>query len=184
MKAAEMHHSKTAGLLAYWRGLSRDGVVPARADLDPMAFRELLPQVLMLGRTGPGDFRFRLAGSIVEDLHGNIKRGAPVLPLWAEDDRVQLKAVLEAVARRCDPVVITTLGEAGPFSITLEVLFVPLAGKSGEVDRLLGLYQPLAPLARLHERPIEQLSVMRIAKASGDDAPRLRLAALSGRLVG
>jgi hypothetical protein len=28
-----MHHSKTDGLLAYWRSLSRDGLVPARADL-------------------------------------------------------------------------------------------------------------------------------------------------------
>ena len=179
-----MHHSKTAELLDHWRSLSRDGVVPARADLDPMAFRELLPQVLVLGRNAPGDYRFRLAGSIVEDLHGGIKRGAAALPLWAEDDRVQIKAVLEAVTRRCEPVVITALGEASPFSLTLEILFAPLAGKDGQVDRLLGLYQPLAPIARLHERPIASLSVMRMAKASGDDAPRLRLASVSGRLVG
>ena len=179
-----MHHSKTAELLAYWRSLSRDGLVPARADLDPMAFRELLPQVVMVGRQAPGDYRFRLAGGAVSELHGHIRRGDAALPLWADDDRVQIKAVLEAVTRRCEPVVITAVGEAGPFSLTLEILFAPLANKDGEVDRLLGLYQPLAPIARLHERPIASLSVIRIAKASGDDAPRLRLAAVSGRLVG
>ena len=179
-----MHHSKTDGLLAYWRGISRDSLVPARADLDPMAFRELLPQVFMLGRVAAGDYRYRLVGSAVDELHGTLKRGDAALPLWAEDDRVQLKAVFEAVARRCEPVVITALGEASPFSLTLEILFAPLAGKDGRVDRLLGLYQPLAPIARLHERPFAALSVMRIAKASGDDAPRLRLASVSGRLVG
>jgi hypothetical protein len=149
-----------------------------------MAFRELLPQVFMLGRLGAGDYRFRLAGSLVAELHGHVKRGDAALPLWGEDDRVQVRAALESVARRCEPVVVTTLGEAGPFSLTLEILFAPIANKDGAVDRLLGLYQPLAPLARLHDRPIQSLSVMRIAKASGDDAPRLRLAAVSGRLVG
>jgi hypothetical protein len=179
-----MHHSKTDGLLAYWRSLSRTGLVPTRADFDPVAIRELLPQVFMLGRQAVGDYRFRLAGSTVAELHGHVKRGEAALPLWGEDDRVQVRAALESVVRRCEPVVVTALGEAGPFSLTLEILFAPLANADGEVDRLLGLYQPLAPLARLQDRAIQSLSVMRIAKASGDDAPRLRLASVSGRLVG
>ena len=156
-----MHHSKTDGLLAYWRGISRDGLVPARTDLDPMAFRELLPQVFMLGRVAAGDYRFRLVGSAVDELHGTLKRGDAALPMWSEDDRVQVKAMLEAITRRCEPVVVTALAEAGPFSLTLEILFAPIANHDGDVDRLLGLYQPLAPIGRLHDRPVKQSAASR-----------------------
>jgi hypothetical protein len=186
-EAQPMYHSNTSCLLAYWGELAAAGEVPARADFDPMAMRAMLDQVFMLGRAAPGEFRFRLAGAMVGQLHGRELRAHLVLPLWADDDRLQVKTAMESVLRRGEPIVITTEGHAGPFTTSLEILMAPLAGPDGSVDRIVGLYQPLTPIARLQERPIDQLSVARIVKAfdpSDEAAPRLRLAAISGRRVG
>jgi hypothetical protein len=67
----------------------------------------------------------------------------------------------------------------------LEILLAPLAGRQGQVDRLLGLYQPTSPLFRLRGRRIERLFLQDIAFAdSGEQVPLpLRLASVDGRLV-
>lgn len=182
-----MFHSSTAEMLSYWRTLKGEALAPARADVNPVDFRQVLSQVFMLGRQAPGDYRFRLAGGLLSELHGQTLRGEDILPLWCEDDRLQIKKALEGVARTAEPIVITAVAEAGSHMIRLEILLAPLANAEGQVDRIIGLYQPLSPIANLNERPVQRLIVSRIAKAldaANEDAPRLRLAALEGRLVG
>ena len=89
------------------------------------------------------------------------------------------------IRRRPEPLV--ALAEAltdGP-SLSLEVLFAPLAAHDGGPERYLGLYQPLAMVSRLQGRPALELSVRalrRPATANEETAP-VRLATLYGRRV-
>src|SRR3546814_12264962 len=60
-------------LARYWVTRCRDGLGPRRADIDPLEFPPLLPNVILLDRiaTPQGDrFRFRLAGTAVVDFAG------------------------------------------------------------------------------------------------------------------
>ena len=45
----------------------------------------------------------------------------------------------------------------GGQTVALEIAVAPLDGASGEIDRLLGLYQPLSPVAALMGQRIERL---------------------------
>ena len=66
-----IQHPKLAGLFQYWRGLSRDGQVPRRRDIDPVALSKALPylQLLNAGPT-PDDLRYRLVGSSIVEAFG------------------------------------------------------------------------------------------------------------------
>jgi hypothetical protein len=55
--------------LAYWDRLRGDRVMPARADIDPVAIRHFLPYVMLVDvLRDPLDFRVRLIGSEIERL--------------------------------------------------------------------------------------------------------------------
>ncbi|MDQ7250812.1 PAS domain-containing protein [Dongia sedimenti] len=66
-----IQHRKLADLFRYWRGLSRDGQVPRRRDIDPLQLIPALPhvQLLDLGPT-PDDLRYRLVGQTIIDAFG------------------------------------------------------------------------------------------------------------------
>lgn len=181
-----MYHSNTTALLNYWRDLRGQAFAPTRQTFDPIALRDVLTQVFMLGRLGPSDFRFRLAGGVLCDAHRQNLRGLSFAALWADEDRLHIKLALEAMVRTGEPVVVNASADAGPFATSIEVLLAPLLGPEGQTDRVLGFFQPLLPLSVLHDRPIDRLSVSRIVKAFdlAQDSPRLRLAAVSGRLIG
>ena len=88
--------------------------------------------------------------------------------------------------KRRTPVVVTAdIRSHGVPSVGMEVLFAPLRGASGETDRFLGLYQPIAMMARLMGRPAYELGVREIQPLgeSNEDMPRLRLATLDGRRI-
>jgi hypothetical protein len=184
-EAAAMYHSNTTALLNYWRDLRGEAQAPARADIDPAVIREVLTQVFFLGHDAPGQYPIRLAGAVICDVHKISLRGYSFLSLWADDDRLQVKVALEGMMRSGEPLVVNAAADAGPYASSFELLLAPLRGPSGLVDRVFGLFQPLLPLAVLHDRPIDQLTVSRIVKAfdHAEEAPRLRLAAVGGRVV-
>lgn len=179
-----MVHPNTERLTEYWRVRRRGDAAPRRADIDPMAFHPLLPQVFIVGRAAEGTFPFRLAGGFISDLHRADLRGRCLLDLWRPADRWQLKALLNILGDRPDVMTVSAdiIADGVP-SVGLEVLLAPLAGPSGEVDRFIGLYQPTAPIARLMGLPAKVLAVAAIARDSGEAAPSLRLAAIDGRRI-
>jgi hypothetical protein len=183
-----MVHSNTELLTDYWRARIPAVGCPARASVDPTHFLDLLPQVFILGRAELGRYGFRLVGDQVSALHGRNLRGEDFGGLWSVADRPSLQSAMEGAVRRRHPLVLTAFGRTQSGSeIELEILLAPLAGSSGAVDRYLGLFQPLTPLARLDEEPLYQLSLGRIGLSAGADmgleAPRLRLASLDGRRI-
>ncbi|WP_341871563.1 PAS domain-containing protein [Caulobacter radicis] len=184
-KGTTMFHPSTERLIDYWRNRAGDGRMPARASVDPGDFLDLLPQVFILGR-GNGRYPFRLAGGFVTDLHARDLRGEDQLSMWALSHRLEVKSALEVARRRGEPVVVTAdIRAHGVASVGMEVLLAPMTGASGEADRFLGLYQPIAMMQRLMGRPAYELGVRRIQALAptNAEAPRLRLASLDGRLI-
>jgi hypothetical protein len=180
-----MFHSNTEQLIDYWQTRKVGEETPARAAINPVDFAEMLPQVFMLGRYGPGQYRVRLAGGFIADLHGRELRDADFMRLWEPEARTPLQLALEAVRRHPEPVVIDAEARTTHGAMRMEILVAPLRGPSGDVDRLIGLYQPITPAAALMGGVVCTLHIRGITStaASGDQFPRLRLASIDGRQI-
>ncbi|CAN5487592.1 PAS domain-containing protein [soil metagenome] len=181
-----MFHPSTERLIDYWRGKAVNDAVPTRASVNPGEFLDLLPQIFILGRDGKGRFPVRLAGGFVTDLHARDLRGEDALGFWALSHRLEIKSALEVARRRGEPMVVTAdIRAVGAPSVGMEVLFAPMTGIDGEVDRFLGLYQPIAMIQRLMGRPASELGVrdIRGLGPANAESPRLRLATLHGRRI-
>ena len=180
-----MFHLNTEQLIEYWRERRIGPMAPARARIDPTQFVQVMPQIFILGRRGFGDYGFRLAGGFLSDLHGRDLRDENLLNLWEPEDRHPIQMALETVRRRIEPLVVDC--DAWPdfgLPVRLELMMAPLTGPSGDVDRMIGLYQPLGPTAVLMNRKIQTLSIRSILSGGlGEPLPHLRLAAVNGRRI-
>jgi hypothetical protein len=181
-----MFHSNTELLIDYWRQRKGSQIAPARASINPADLPSILPQLFILGRLRPGQYAFRLVGGLVDDLHGGHLGGLDPLRLWKAPYRTALQLALEAARRQPEPLVMTCDGasfDAG--GVALEITIAPLLGPSGEVDRMIGLYQPLSAVAALRGQPIETLAIRSIVQAGRADEtfPRLKLATINGRQI-
>jgi hypothetical protein len=186
-----MFHSNTQRVIEDWNARRGGRQAPARADISPAAYRELLPQVFMLGSDeGEGEV-FRLAGGLLADLHARDLRGRDFYDLWMAGDRQEVRDALEQARRQGAPVVLEASGwTAEGDEAKLEIVLAPLTGPTGALDRVLGLYQPTSSLRRLMGQPFTALTLNGSKPAPGEaaaPAPRsrahLRLAAVDGRRV-
>jgi hypothetical protein len=179
-----MAHPNTDRLIDYWRERRGLRTAPSRAAINPADFTELLPQVFIAGRGELGQYPLRLVGGFIADLHGRDLRAENLVGLWRQADRTRLAAALETARRRAEPFVVEAdIHAAGVDSVGMEVLFAPLLSPSGESDRILGLYQPIAMMSRLQGRPALSLSIRTLTPAPGSSRPHLRLATLDGRQI-
>jgi hypothetical protein len=183
-----MFHANTERLIADWT-LRRGGrLAPARADIEPGAFRELLPQLLILGRDAGGAWPFRLSGGLITELHERDLRGVDFFSLWMGADREAARdAFLQAAADGSPAVLQATAWTAAGDQARLEIVLAGLTGPTGGFDRAIGLYQPVSSVRRLMGAPIEALTldgagrpaVPAFARAAA--GAHLRLASLDGR---
>jgi hypothetical protein len=177
-----MFHWNTERMIDYWRGLRRGPGAPARADIDPTAFADLLAHAFVVAWED-GDYRFRLAGEAVNDLQGRSLAGVALPALWRPAHRRHLVSMLAAALRDAQPLVIGAEAriEAAAQPRRLELLFAPVTGGDGGADRFLGLVQPLS--GRDAGRAGE-LAIRSVDGVNGRPAPApLRLAALDGRRI-
>lgn len=140
----------------------------------------------MAGRRSAGQYHLRLVGGFMADLHGCDLREENLLRLWDAPNRERLQLALEVARRRAEPMVVECEAAAGDdLAMSMEVVMAPLTGPSGEVDRLLGLYQPTSPVAALRGRVVRTLSARAIRTAQGGHEPPIgpRLAAVDGRRI-
>lgn len=181
-----MFHTNTERMIDYWMSRAVDGRAPSRGAIQPADFRQLIPQVFVLGCGGAGTYPFRLAGGFVADLHGRDLRTENVLALWTDAGRSRLRQALDEARESVHPVVATAevITSEGP-SLAIEVMFAPLVAHDAGPDRLLGLYQPLSMVARMRGLPASALSLVSLRRvgADNDQSPRVRLAALDGLQV-
>jgi hypothetical protein len=181
-----MSHSNTTRMIDYWSALRGEGLAPSRASIDPAAFSDVITQSFMIGRTRSGAYPFRLAGSLLEDLHGRGLLHTDFMNLWAIGDRPKVQAAIEASLNRGEPLLAVALGRSlEGQEARLEILLAPVMNGSGGVDRMLGLYQAVSPLFRLQNQPVERLFLQDIAyAATGLATPvPLRIAAVDGRRI-
>ncbi len=178
-----MFHPDTQFLIDHWTGLARRGGVragiPDRAALEPDALGLRLPRAFIVERTGE-DAIIRLAGSWIEGFHSESLKDSDLLSVWRTASRPLVAAAMTQTVREARPVVIAAL--AGFLSAQIEIALVPLRGPSGAVDRILGLYAPIASLSFAPDEP--RLLTARVSIGVGEAArPALSLAAVGGRRI-
>jgi hypothetical protein len=59
--------------LAYWQQKCGARHMPRRADIDPVEMPDLLPYVRLVDVVAPGQYRYRVVGTELEQLHGGLK---------------------------------------------------------------------------------------------------------------
>ena len=178
-----MFHPDTQFLIDHWTRLARQAAVrsgiPDRASIQPDALGLRLPRVFVAERAGE-DAVIRLAGSWIEGFHGEPLKDHRLLSVWRTASRPLVAAALTQTAREARPVVIAAV--AGFVSAQIEVALVPLRGPSGAVDRILGLYAPMATLSFGKDEP--RLLTARVSIGVGEAArPALALASVDGRRI-
>ncbi|MDP1913945.1 PAS domain-containing protein [Brevundimonas sp.] len=178
-----MFHPDTQFLIDHWTGLSRQGAVragiPDRAALEPDALGLRLPRAFIAERNGE-DAVIRLAGTWVEGFHGAPLKDHALLSVWRTASRPLVAAAMTQTVREARPVVIAAL--AGFLSAQIEIALVPLRGPTGAVDRILGLYAPMATLSFATDEP--RLLTARVSIGVGEPArPALALAVVGGRRI-
>jgi hypothetical protein len=180
-------HPNTLRVLQDWEAKRGDRVAPARADISPADHREILPQLFILGRDQTGAAPFRLSGGLLADLHACDLRGVCFSSMWAGSDQRAVRDALAETRRTGAPIIVSASAwTAHSDEARLEILLAPMTGPDGEMDRVLGLYQPTSTLRRLLGQPVVALTLIEIRNAAGAAAPlrprgHLRLVALEGR---
>ena len=132
-------------LFAYWAGLRHEGRLPCRRDLDPAAFKRLLPTVSLIDVAGE-DYRLRLAGTGLYGVYGGEITGKRLRDVYnnsaADYWRMELDQV---VAERRPRAGHHNMGWRGASHMTLLWLRLPLASNGRDVDLILGYDAVLAP---------------------------------------
>ena len=107
--------------------------------------------------------------------------------IWRPEDRLQVQLALESARRTPEPVVLETEARTDTgAAMNLEIMLTPLKGPSGEIDRVMGFYQPTTPVAALMGRTVSGLMLKAVRVAGVETtpaAPRLRLATVDGRRI-
>ena len=178
-----MFTTNTERLLAYWRERRGRAPAPRRVDIDVADFAALAPQVFMAEMCAGGDVRFRLAGETLTALHGRSLRGESLLTLWTPEQRGRISRLLSSALAEAEPlVVLAGAAVADGEPARFELLFAPLFGPLGALDRFLGLCQPQTGSAgQARIGPLSLVAVNGVADAAR--RARLRLAALDGRRI-
>lgn len=158
-----LRHPLHLGIYDYWRRHCRDGRVPLRADIDPIAIgAAMLPWIILYDVVWRGDaprFRFRLVGT------GNVARyGRDATGLWFEElyDGVVLDeqiASYSRVAREALPdYSMRQMPVKDKEFIPYERLLLPFRTEQGTVNIILGVmgFQDVYPTGHGHpfHRPI------------------------------
>src|SRR5688572_23641917 len=105
-----MFHTNTRRVIEDWNARRGERGVPARSDISPAAYRELLPQVFLLGGEEGEAELFRLAGGLLTDLHGRDLRGEDFYALWMAGDRAEIRETLAQARRDVAPMVLSASG--------------------------------------------------------------------------
>lgn len=135
-------------LYEYWDAKRGDRAYPGRADIDPLELgSHLLPHVFLIdvlptAESGPPQFRFRLTGTRVDEIHGQPLTGRSTrdirTPEIAQAAERQCRQVVQSGAPGCDHVVLLARDES---FWHFERLILPLSDDGHTISMLLcGIY--------------------------------------------
>lgn len=135
-------------LYEYWNGKRGDRAFPGRGDIDPLELGgHLLPHVFLIdvlpgAESGAPQFRFRLTGTRVDEIHGQPLTGRSTrdirTPEIAQAAERQCRQVVQRREPGCDHVML--LARDGSFW-HFERLMLPLSDDGRTISMLLcGIY--------------------------------------------
>lgn len=179
------HDGPTARMLAqvqrHWAALRHGTEPPARADLRPEALGPALPCACLIDRAHPGKLRFRLAGQHLCRLMGMDVRGMPLRAFFELRDRKALMEKAEQVFVAPATLMLHLVSEArGCAALEGRMLLLPLRGRSGRVDRALGVLTTDGPVGLPPRRfrirhaaltPLDPCRSPAATGAAGSEAP-------------
>jgi len=158
-----MRHAQSKALLAYWRDRRFGGAAPQRADIEPQDISELLGNIFILRRIDPNHHTFRLAGTNMCAIYQREFRDQNFLSLFLGHDRTHVQTLLESVLGGASPASLTARATSLDMNqLSVEISFLPLRGPEGQIDRILGLYQPLDDTLQFKNRPVIRTSLREI----------------------
>lgn len=127
-------HPKLRALLDYWRSKSEAHAVPPRSAIDPAEIPQLLPNVMLWEVLDGGrDFRVRLAGTLVEAVHGGPLTERLASELHGSSHLAEAPAHMAEVLARGEPDFASgTATKAPEGPLYYDRVLLPLGGDNGE----------------------------------------------------
>lgn len=134
-----MKHKTSQTLFSYWNDVRNGRPAPRRFDIEPARIGSALPDTFILEHLGPGEFRFRLAGTRLTERFGDAIRGSNFLDGWGAADRERLdRALIDLTERGSIQTVRFAAAPQGGTPVEFEILLLPLVHTRGVIDRILG----------------------------------------------
>jgi len=136
---AQLVISEQREIYDYWRRAANGRPMPARADLDPVAIRHLLPGISILDVGARFDaLRYRLAGTRLRDIYGGEVTGQNVFDMRLGVKRRYWRAAYRRVVEERTPMQGAVKGPvAGREHVVLFWLRLPLSDDGETVSKVL-----------------------------------------------
>lgn len=139
-----------ASLETYWRGLIRNGRLPARQDIDPAGIDAVLPWCFVGEKVAPQVVRLRVAGHRLTDALGMEPRGMPLCSFFSPEARAALGPLVD---RTFGTPAVTELGLISARRLvrprfTARMILLPLCDHAGNVSRVIGALVCEGPTGR------------------------------------
>ncbi|HVO00692.1 MAG TPA: PAS domain-containing protein [Candidatus Cybelea sp.] len=124
--------------LDYWQAKRGDRLAPARIDIEPLDLAPLLPRVTLVDVSAePLDFRYRLAGTGIFDIHGAELTNTRACDLKPVPYGALIhRHYAEAVERKA-PLAHRLLLEVGGLRSSYLRIILPLSDDGGVINRLM-----------------------------------------------
>jgi hypothetical protein len=165
----EMRQQVTKDLFAYWSELRGARAAPDRADIDPMAIRQILADTFIMEVAADGFFPMRLSGTRLNALWLHEQKGESFVDLWREEDRDAISAALFTVIDDASPVVGGVRTHApGDARLDLELVLLPLRHFGKTHSRILGALSPAHQPEWLGVIPVGPLELVSLRVIDAD----------------
>ena len=128
-------------LYRLWLAKRGDKLAPSRAAFDPAELRAILPRLLMIDVVqDPLDFRYRLAGTMTYELHGQELTGKSITALRPPEFVATLWADLRELIETAQPqLVLLDFTNQDGYHRLYHVLRLPLSSDGKTIDIILVL---------------------------------------------
>lgn len=139
---------------AYWTALKGTRRAPARSEIDPVRIEDALDYAFILEHVAPGVFRFRLAGSHLNELMGMEVRGMAITSMFSPTSRMMASQHFESVFQDGRPVEmrLQSAPDDRNSSLAAQLLVLPLQSDFGELTRALGVFASRGPIGQTPRR--------------------------------
>jgi hypothetical protein len=166
--SAEMRQAGTFELFVYWDELRRGRAAPERADLDPVAIRNVLADTFMLEVDADRTYPFCLSGTRLSALFDAELKGRPFLSLWNQAQRPEVARLMQMVVDGACPIVAGAAAAPEGYDLTeFELLLLPLRYHGKTHARVLGRIAPAKRPSWLGLIPVETLDFLSMRVLDG-----------------